>query len=114
MSSTYNNIKMHGWRILVKPDPVEEVYGESKIVIVHEDVKRERAKQEYGTVLAMGPMAFKGIKGYDYEIYGDWVKVGDRVLYAKYSGRFVMDPDNPEENLVALNDEDIILQIEEK
>lgn len=89
-----------GHRVVVKPDPIEE-YSEGGIAIVS-DKNRELAAQTFGTVVEIGPQAWMD--------YGDgtpWVKEGDRVIYAKYAGMTVREPDSDTEYVV-LNDTDII------
>lgn len=101
------NIFPKGYRILVKPDAVEETYGESKLVVV-EDKRIAKAANVKGTVVAMGSLAYKGFA----EDPTPWCEVGDRVLYSQYAGKFIEDPIT-EEEYVILNDEDIIATIRE-
>lgn len=86
-------------RIILKLDDVESK-TESGIIIPEEVTKKERKAVEVGTVVAIGSTCFKD--------YGaeDVVKVGDRVVIAKYSGKEVRDID--ETVFVVVNDEDII------
>lgn len=89
-----------GHRVVVKPDPIEE-YSEGGIAIVS-DKNRELAAQTFGTVEEIGPQAFAE--------FGDgspWVEVGDRVIYAKYAGMTVREPDS-EQEYVVLNDSDLV------
>lgn len=90
-------------KVLVKPDPVEEV---TKGGIYLADTTRERDKYAgtKATLIAVGPNAF-----------GDWgdgndIKPGSRVLYAQYSGARQKGLDG--EDYVVMNDEDIICTIE--
>lgn len=89
-----------GYRVLVKYDPVEEV-SEGGIIIhtKEEDMLREKAAQDIGTVVALGPDVWSSYPA-------PWAKVGDRVSYSKHGGRFIVDPSTKEE-YVLLNDEDI-------
>jgi co-chaperonin GroES (HSP10) len=98
-----------GYRILVKPDPIEEV-TKSGIVLVT-DEKLERAAQHIGTLIAIGEQAWKAFsKNYK----GDpWAEVGDKIIYSKYAGKFVKDPVTGEE-FVLLNDEDVAAIIVEE
>lgn len=66
--------------------------------------KRHAASVTQGTVLSIGPDAYK-----DYG-YTDSkpIKVGDKVQFAKYAPAAVLDPDDPEKRLAMLNDEDVL------
>lgn len=96
-------LEIVGHRILIDPDPVE-TKTDSGIVLV----KDERAYREAttaGTVVQVGETAYMG--------FADdrkWVKIGDRVIYAKYTGKFVTDPETEKEYYV-INDEDIQVKI---
>ena len=105
-------IKAVGHRVIVRPDPVEET-SEGGIVLSI-DTKRERAAAQKGTVLYVGPLAWKNevIFGKDSQ---PWCKPGDRVFFARYAGKSLnladdeVDPDF----VMVLNDEDIQALIEE-
>lgn len=84
-------------RVLVKPDKVEEVSKGGIILSV--DTKREQAAAEKGTVISIGPTAFK-----DYGGDENTLKPGDRVAYAKYAGKTIKEEDI---EYILLNDEDI-------
>jgi len=56
----------------------------------------------HGEIIALGREAFGMHEGNE-----PWVEKGDRVFYAKYSGKRVEDPVTKEEYLVC-NDEDVI------
>jgi len=107
-------IKVVLHRVLVKPDELAEVDDthrrakEMGIVIASDkELKRERAAVDTGTVLEVGTTAFKDF-GTDAPI-----KVGDRIAYAKYGGKTVIDPKTKEELLI-LNDEDVICKFLEE
>jgi co-chaperonin GroES (HSP10) len=93
-------LKPCGYRVIVTPDTLEEV-TESGIVIAYENKDREQANIWYGTLVAIGPTAWK-------QDGGNWAEVGDRVNFAKYTGRFIDDPDDPDGKYIILNDEDIL------
>jgi len=97
-------IKVCGHRVLVKPDAIENV-SSGGIVIVQDERRESRAVQR-GTVVAIGPTAWHAYDktSPDWE---PWAQIGDRVDYARHAGRYTNDPENPEEELVLLNDEDI-------
>ncbi len=71
------NIKPLADRIVVKPSEAEEV---TKGGIILPDTAKE--KPVVGTVVAAGP----GRRGDDGSLIPMEVKVGDKVLYGKYSG----------------------------
>lgn len=92
-----------GYRILVKPDDIEKV-TKSGIVLVT-DEKLERVAQHVGTIVSVGRQAWKAFsKKYDGQ---PWASVGDRIIYSKYAGKFVKDPETNEQ-FVILNDEDVV------
>lgn len=62
---------------------------------------REMASMDKGTVLDIGPTAFK-----DYGIDCP-VKVGDFICYAKFGGKDVNDPAD-DKTFVVINDEDVV------
>lgn len=63
---------------------------------------RAQASVDVGTIVQIGPTAFKGFSD---EIP---VKVGDLVSYVKNSGKLVKNPINEKEEVVILNDEDLV------
>lgn len=96
--------KPAGFTILIKPH--YEKKTESGLVIVQDD-RRGVAAVDVGTIIAVGPTAWKA---YD---HGDpWAKVGDVVGYAKHAGRIVENPDDPEDKYVLVADGDIRLVLE--
>ncbi|MBI4546655.1 MAG: co-chaperone GroES [Ignavibacteriae bacterium] len=64
-------------RVVIKPSPAEE---KTKGGIILPDTAKE--KPVVGEVVAAGP----GRKGDDGKLIGLDIKVGDKVLYGKYSG----------------------------
>lgn len=95
MTDTVAGIRACGYRVIVEPEN-EEKTTEGGIIIP----SKERAEQEIGRVVAVGPDAW-----YDYK--EPWAKVGDRCLYSKYGGKIVDSPENGIRYRV-LNDEDIV------
>jgi co-chaperonin GroES (HSP10) len=65
-------------------------------------LERERYAQTFGTIVAIGPTAWKG-----FDDGAPWAKVGDRVSYAKYGGYLLEDPET-KEHFRILNDEDVV------
>jgi chaperonin GroES len=89
-------------RVLVKPAPVETKSEGGIILSLNE--KREQASASQGTVLALGDTF-----GADYKT-NVLPKVGDKVYFAQYAGRWIKEND---EDLVILNDEDLLCIIKE-
>lgn len=109
--SDYKGCLPLGYRVLVRPDAdgmERDSTGHYKskggIVVVAEAVDKDRARQVYGTIVAIGPRAWHDAGGPE----GWGVKVGDKVSYAKYGGAFIEVGD---ERLIVLNDEDIITKV---
>lgn len=98
--------EMVGYRLLVLPDPVETT-SKGGIVIVT-DEKLEKAGQQKGVVVSIGPECWKTPEGH----WGRWVEEGDRILFAKNSGRLIIDTDTGIEYMV-LNDTDVLARLHE-
>lgn len=99
-----------GHRILIRPQNVEDVdlvYKAAKqagIVGLDLTERREQGAVDRGHVVAIGETAFKDFGGIP------WCNVGDYVAYAKYAGKAIVNPDNPEDKYLVLNDEDIVVK----
>lgn len=92
-------IEPAGHRVIVKPDPLEEVTA-GGIVIAHgADKKRKEQAQQTGVIVSVGITAWKA-----YDEGEPWAAVGDRVYFAKYGGH-IIEEDGIEYRL--LNDEDV-------
>lgn len=110
------SISPAGHRLTVKPfkqAEVDEVLKAAKesgflkeFKIINSNEKREDASVDRGIVLAIGPTAWKAFDG------TQWCKVGDEILFAKFAGKFVTDPETGEDVCV-LNDEDVVAVIKE-
>jgi len=91
------------FRALVRPDEVE-MKTESGIVLAV-DEKLEKNAQTTGTIVVLGEdfaAAFKPKTPF-------WgLKVGDKIHYPKYAGKWVRHSKTKEE-LLAINDEDVIV-----
>lgn len=113
------NLEAIGFRVIVKPDQVKK---EHNGLILAVDEKMEKGATTKGTVVAVGPDAFYAYKPEHIpaDKWKQWVKVGDRVVYAKYAGRNIDDPVEVEVddrgrstpvNYTCLNDDDIICKL---
>ena len=107
-----------GHRVIVKPNPVAEV-TKGGIVLVEQTKDNEKRATMVGTVVAIGFQAWKshGVSAVDESVRGvPWAKVGDTVIYSRYSGADVPEElrkkvDPSAERLVIINDEDCLTVI---
>lgn len=105
-------IKVCGHRLLVKPILLEEsdaVYKSAKklgIELIRDDTKREAESVDKGLVVQLGATAFRDFGG------DPWCHPGDTIVYAKYSGKLIEDPDT-QDKYIALNDEDVVAVVKE-
>ncbi len=95
-------------RILIKQDKLEEVddvYKRAKRagieIATTESNVRAQASVDTGTVIKIGATAFR-----DFGTTSP-IEEGDKIAYARFSGKFVKDPATDEE-FVLLNDEDVV------
>ena len=94
-------------RVLVRPDPAEEV-TKGGIILVADHVEKEKYATVKGTLIAAGVNAFAEARSHP-----DFIapNPGDRVMIAKYGG--VMIKGNDGDDYRIMNDEDIVAQLEE-
>lgn len=106
------NIRVPGHRVLIKPEAVEEVSA-GGIVLAKpgQQAKLELMATERGTVIAVGPTCWHNYDK-DSPDWKPWCKPGDRVVFAKYAGKLIKNPDTEEEFFI-MNDEDIQVVLEE-
>lgn len=98
-------IEVCGHRVLIKPRDVEKV-TKGGIYIPDNVADKEARATTVGKVVSIGPTAW-------YDFPGDpWCNIGDLVMYGKYAGKFVEDPDTKDKYMV-VNDEDIICILKE-
>jgi len=91
-------------RALVKPKQVETKTA-SGIILTDTLTRKEQAACEEGIILALGDTFGKD--------FGASVlpKVGDKIMFAKYAGKFIKDDNG--DDLVLLNDDDVVAIIKE-
>lgn len=102
-----------GHRLLVKPEDLKEVdplLAKAKELGIHiesDELKRDQAAVDKGTVVAIGDTAFKD--------FGEtpWCSVGDLVAFTRYGGKTLKDPEDNVEYII-LNDEDVIAKYSKK
>jgi len=98
-----NRINIVGKRVLSKPEELK-LETEAGIQLVL-DEKLERHAQVTGVVVDYGHLAWKD---YSRDEWNEpWVQVGNRVMYSKYAGKIITDPDTGEEYVI-INDEDVL------
>ena len=90
-----------GWRILVLPFKMNEK-TKGGVIINESTLERQQVASQCGNVLAMGSECYKDKERYP---SGPWCKVGDWVVFARYSGSRI----NIEGGEVRLLNEDEIL-----
>ena len=102
-----------GYRVLIKPDDIKkyhEVEGtDMKIQIVSANERADKTAMYVGQVVGIGPLAWKDFNK-DTNV-GAWASVGDYVLYSRYSGKWITDPDT-EEEYVIVDDSHILCKID--
>lgn len=97
-------------RVLVKPDglEVDPVYAAARKAGLampdHPSVKMEENRIDTGVVMDLGNTAFRAYMA-EAGVTEVPVKVGDKISFAKYAGKVIMDGDT---KYVVLNDEDIV------
>lgn len=97
-------IDVIGFRILVKQDDVIESKYKTTIPgfqVAGGDKDREQVAMDKGTVVSIGPTAFQDYK------FDNPLKVGDHIVYAKFAGKEVVDPEDSVKYVVIL-DEDVV------
>lgn len=93
-----------GFCVLVRPDEPKDSLKSDTIVVPDTVTDKWRIDADTGTMLAIGPLAWKGIQGSD---GSPWANIGDHVVYARYGGKLMTDPETQEKYLL-LQDKDII------
>lgn len=107
------SLEVCGFRVLVKIDPPKErikVSPELKqlgfeIGMSKEQEQAEEVASKTGWVVGIGPTAWKA-----YDDGRPWAKIGDHIIFSKYSNEIVEDPET-QEKFHLINDEDVQLVI---
>lgn len=95
-----------GHRIVVKPHVLEKKTASG--IIITEDIRNnERGAVDHGTIVAVGPTAWRDFGG------DAWAQVGDEIVYAKFAGKMIKDPET-EDAVLVLNDEDVVAVLKQK
>ena len=98
-----SGIHPKGHRVLILPDAVEEVTQSGIILSVGENRDRERLAQLKGTIVEVGDSAWL-------DQPSPWAKVGDHVIFGKYSGLIYDGADEKEYRII--NDLDVVALVE--
>ena len=98
-----SGIHPKGHRVLILPDPVEEVTQSGRSVSVGENRDRERLAQLKGTVVELGNTAWL-------DQPSPWAQVGDHVIFGKYSGLIYQGDDDKEYRII--NDLDVVAKVD--
>lgn len=86
-----------GYRVLVRPDPIDKRTKGG--ILLPETARDDHGRaQTLGTLVALGPFAWDRYPRH-------WAKPGDRVLFAKYGGLHLRGTDGADYRM--LNDEQI-------
>lgn len=93
-----------GYYVLVKPKDVETKTA-GGIVLVDDTVESDKVHTVEGTLVAVGPTAWKGFDNGE-----AWAKVGDKVVYAKFAGKRLYDH-HTDQTFILMNDNDIIARV---
>jgi len=95
-----------GCKILVKPftmeedDPIIKRWKALGGSINEDSERRQQVNIDKGVVLAIGPsVSQEYVKG---------LEVGDTIGFARFGGKYISEPNKPDEKLLILNDEDVI------
>ena len=102
-------LQVPGHRIMIKPQELKKKTESGILIEYGENEALEKAGLTQGTVVQVGPDAYKTmyVSGY---APAPWCKVGDEIIHAKYIGFEVTDPEtNVQYRLI--NDEDVIAVI---
>lgn len=96
-----------GHRVIIRPRNVDSI-TKGGIVLVEQTKDMEKRATQIGTVIAIGSQAWKAFSTGE-----PWCKVGDTVMFSRYSGSDVPEDikqqvDATAERLVVVNDEDIL------
>jgi co-chaperonin GroES (HSP10) len=119
-------LKTCGDRVLIRRDLPPKQVG--SILLAEETVNKERLATAVGTVLEIGDLCWKTAEMRDVQrrtaegtlvterAGTPWCKVGDKILYQRYSGMRIPDPNSQDgyvPDLVFVLDRDILCVLEQ-
>lgn len=97
-----SGIHPKGHRVLILPDPVEEVSESGIVLSVGQTADRERLAQLRGTIVELGSTAW-------HDQPEPWAEVGDHIIFGKYSGLIYKGDDGLEYRII--NDLDVVATV---
>ena len=99
------SVKIVGYRILLKPEKIEDKIKHGPLILEKSEVTKEDELRNVrkGEVLQVGAECYK-----EHENKGPWCKVGDTVLINPMSG---FNHQEGEETYLIVNEEDILAVI---
>ena len=103
-----DRLEVKGARVLVEVDDIEREkdLGNGLKLFIPVDEKQQRAAQQKGKVLQIGDLCWKDCTSPE-----PWCKVGERVLFTQYSGKFLPEGGEKKKSYYILNDLDIMAVI---
>ena len=102
-------VEVCGHRVLLEPIFPKTETESGIVVVTGESAKREKAATQEGYLVQAGPMAWRAFDS-DQPDWKPWATTGDRVIFAKYAGKFIT---VNEKEYVICNDEDVQCVIKE-
>jgi len=96
--SNESGINPVGWRILVKPQEINEKSSGGIIVTTGAFKDREQMANTTGVVVAMGTDCFA-------DETTPWCAIGDKIIFAKYAGLLYLGKDGNQYRMI--NDKDV-------
>lgn len=95
------------------PDTLKNLNFEVKAGLDSHAEFRAKSELTMGTIVALGPYCWMlPDMGYGTPNWKPWAKVGDKVIFSKYGGRFIQSPETKEEYYL-VNDDDIQMIVED-
>lgn len=98
-----HGIVPQGWRVVVLPDKVKTETESGIVISTGSQTMREEMAQVDGIVVAMGSECYNKHET-------PWCKIGDKVIFGKYSGIFRKGNDGKTYRII--NDEDVVATLE--
>ena len=86
-----DQLEVVGHKLLIKPNLIEDEIKSGALAGFQyhgDEHKREKAGTETGTIIGIGPMAWRAYDG-EQKDWRPWAKVGDEVYFARHAGRFI-------------------------
>jgi co-chaperonin GroES (HSP10) len=97
-------LKAIAHRLIVKPDPIQEKTKGGIVLAV--DEKLEKGARVRGTIVDIGEDVYAAFKC---KTQYAGLKVGDKVYFARYAGKLIVD-ENTLEEFIVLIDEDVVVK----